>query len=308
MVSVFDGSIGFTYDREDHLIHEDMNWVLSGISKILQHQLYPKLKGWTTFDDKYISIEFNNLKNSDFDNVNSMCFHEIKIQEPKKSADGGITKHQLGIEINLDQFLDLEAAMIDVDEGVPFALPIYDIHQLEPYRIKEVRDLVLDYYYAGLEHIGSVIDADFDVLKKAFDKTRAESWYVEKEIGEVVLSRGKNPSKAQLIARWEPDYIYHYARVFKEDGTSEDLLFMVYWRMIGGAFFEDPGRLSWMNSNTLKFIPNRSDDYRIAFKVDKGPIDFSHYYDPPRRRATKFYSHLSEAAQEEGTNTIRMNF
>jgi len=318
MSNKFNGSCGFTYDRNDFDIHENMRWVIGGILKILEHQFLPKLSEWSTFEDKQITIVYHNFGDLSKNDEVKACysqkvncpieFRKINIKTPRKSNDDGATEYILIGETDLDQFLDLEEAMVSVNEGVPFAVPVYDISKIRSERVQEVRDLILGFYYEGLKAIEKEIGANPQVLDQAYMETKKEAWFLEKEVGDIVLSRGKNPSKAQLIARWEPDYIYHSAKLFKDDGSSEDLLFMVYWRMIGGAFFENPGRLSWMNSNTLKFIPKRNDDYRIAFEVDKGPIDFSYYYDPPRCRATKFYSHLSEAAQEEGTNTIRMNY
>lgn len=285
------------FDERDFPEYEVVNKVIRGISKILEYQLFSELDESWVHQNTFISVYYYSPESiqtlkpfNDLPRLNAM------------PLDGGITLQDYSDsdekvyffrkKFDANQFRDLAAAEIEVDEGIPFALVVYDINKVEAARIQEVRNILLDMYYESLKQVAQCIDLDVSILEKAYQSTKNKKWFIEQEVGEIVCSRGKTLSKAQLIARWEPDYIFHSARIFEDDGSSRDILFMIYWRLVSGEFFNAPGRLSWVNKNTLKFIPNYRDEYRLVFDVNKGPIDFSYYFEPPRSRATKFYDHL----------------
>jgi len=315
---MFNTAIGCSIGEADYPEYEMVRIIISGISDILEHQLYSRLIGWINPVEIKIGITYHsNGTYSAISNKYASYFvprpvpfelNKIETVVPQRKSHGSATKYELIKLYDCHQFRDLAISEVEVQEGLPFVFPVYDIRKIAPERIQEVRDILLSMYYSGLKEVGEFIGLDLDILKKAYEETKCESWFIEKPIGEIVSSRGKNPSKAQLVARWDPDYIYHYARISNEDGSFRDLLFMVYWRMIGGGFFNDPGRLSWIDKTTLKFIPKGRSEYRIAFKTDRGPIDFSYYYEAPQRRAGKFYSHVMDGANIEESNTVRMNF
>lgn len=308
--------VGFGLSETDYPEYETVRLILGGIEKILEYQFFSKLNHWTDLENIEIDIIYHSKgsycdivkKNANYfvSRPPPFILDEISITEGRKTSNN--TRYALHKIYDCFQFRDLAQAEVEVKKGVPFVFPVYDINKIPEKRIQEVRDEILELYYLGLKEIGENTGANQGVLDRAYEATKCEPWFVEKTIGDIIYSRGKNPSRAQLFARWIPDYVYHYARLFKEDGSWEDMLFMVYWRMVGSRLLENPGHLSWVDKSTLKFIPKNRSDYRIAFKVDKGPIDFSYYYDEPQRRAGRFYSHVADLAELGGSNIVRMNF
>jgi len=309
-------NIGFGLSEIDYPEYEIVRLILGGIEDVLQYQFFLRLYDWV--EQENIEIDLSYHSKGSYEKIVStnanyfvsrpppFVLDEVAITEGRKSSNN--TRYTLHKIFDCFRFRDLAEAEIEVKKGVPFVFPVYDLNKIPEKRIKEVKDEILELYYLGLKEIGEEIGARQDRLDRAYTETKCEPCFVEKIIGDMVYSRGKNPSCAQLFARWTPDYVHHYARLFKEDGSWEDFLFMVYWRVLGVGLLENPGRLSWVDKSTLKYIPKNRSDYRIAFKVDKGPIDFSYYYEEPRRRAGRFYSHVMDVAESEGSNTVRMNF
>lgn len=230
---------------------------------------------------------------------------EVQTGLLNEELENGIAKYSFLKLTNLKQFSDLASCEV-FSNGEPFPFTSYDIHKLNPKRVLEVRNILLDLYYNGLKEIGDFIGANQIILDNAYNGVRDRNWFTKESIGNIVLSRGKSPRKAQLVALWETDFIYHIARVFQDDGTSIDVVFMIYWRNLRRRLFESPGKLSWINYETLKFIPKSADDYSFAFKVDKGAIDFAYYLNPNGKRAFQFCTHLIDSGNP--TNLLKLNY
>jgi len=217
------------FDERDFPEYEVVNKVIRGISKILEYQLFSELDESWVHQNTFISVYYYSPESiqtlkpfNDLPRLNAM------------PLDGGITLQDYSDsdekvyffrkKFDANQFRDLAAAEIEVDEGIPFALVVYDINKVEAARIQEVRNILLDMYYESLKQVAQCIDLDVSILEKAYQSTKNKKWFIEQEVGEIVCSRGKTLSKAQLIARWEPDYIFHSARIFEDDGSSRDIL------------------------------------------------------------------------------------
>ena len=303
----------FTFNEKDSPEFEIIRSIIIRISDILEYQLCSEIgNAWLPYNTT-ISVSFycsesiqtfqpfyNNLRLIS----GNLGVGEISVREQPKST---VKEYYFRKEFDPDQFRDLASAEIDADEGIPFAIPMHDTRLISSDRKQDIRDTLLNMYYEGLKEVSKFVNVDLSVLKSAYETTKSQSWFIEQSIGEIVSSTGKIPSKAQLIARWEPDYLFHSARIFEEDGSTRDVLFMIYWRLISKDFFNNPGRLSWINKNTLKFIPKHQDEYRFVFDINKGPIDFSYYFDPPRCRATKFYDHLLEDNEPYERKVLYLN-
>jgi len=290
--------------------YETIKFVISGIIKILEYQLTSRMGNLKVPNESDISIAFYSPKSVEaLDPFNDQYVSTRHSNDVTFRDTSMYYKNEFNYRKKFDplQFKDLAIANVEVVDGIPFALPVFDIRKISSSRIREVRDILLDMYYEGLKAVIACFDGDISNFENTFKSVKSQNWYLEKPIGDIVQSRGNAPSKAQLIVRWEPDYIYHTARIFNDDGSTQDILFMIYWRLIGSNFFNHPGRLSWVNKETLKYIPKSRDDYRFVFDVNKGPIDFSYYFEPPRNRADTFYTHLLRDHEDGSRKILYLN-
>jgi len=296
---------------------ENLGLILSGISKIISYQLSIHLKDkWHELNPD-ISIIFLTSKWIDEVKIyNEGIFSKrnkihYKIDTPFiKQGQGGKLSADLFTITDLDKHKDLLMAVERVSEDCEFAVPVNDIRKISVKRILEVRRNLLDEIFKGLKIISQEIGADINILKNACEAVKSEPWFIERKIGLEVLSQHNNPRKTQLVGRWEPDYLHYTAHIFDEGKPPKSVRFMTHWRAVSYSMLENPGRLSWIDRDTLKFIPRSRDDYRYAFKVDQGDVDFSYYYDTPQIRATTFYSHILDAMKKNGEkgNVLRLNY
>lgn len=308
-------SAGFSFHAAEGDKIKYTSFVVSGMIQILKYRLLTELDGWLDPKDVEISIvfisqiEFDMAKQKHKDSLTKKPFlitlDEIDVFVPVRKLQGTATSYTLRTIADLQPFLDLANALVTPD--TENSNLVYNVRKLRPERLREVNAALLMMIYEGLKRVARHIGADIEVLDAAFSKVRKTDWFIEQKIGDIVSSRGKNPRRAQFIVRWEPDYIYHYARLFHDDGTYDDLLFMVYWRWVGGWLIETPGRLSWMNQDTLKFIPASRENYRFAFKVDQGPIDFSAYADPLQPNFAYYHS-LAPRHRDGATPLLYLNY
>jgi len=296
---------------------EDLGMILFGITKIITHQLSVYLKDkWHKLNPD-IHIIFLSPAWIDEVNVHNAGVFSKRNKIQYTIDRTYISQKELGefsVSISkvmdFDRYKDLLVAVERVSVEREFPIPVNDIYKVPINRILDVRRELVDEIYQALILISKEIDANLNILKKACAAVKTEAWFIEKEIGTEVLSRHKIPRKAQLVGRWDPDYLHYTALIFDEDEPPKSVKFMTHWRAVGYHLLDQPGRLSWIDRNTLKFIPKSRNDYRFAFKVDQGDVDFSYYYTSPQTRASVFYSHILDVMEQDGneTNVLRLNY
>jgi len=296
---------------------EHLGLLFGGISKIICFQFSEHLTDkWQSAplrikinfvsQDRVNSINAKNENTAIKRNKIVLKLDEVLTQD--LGADG--TSIVLSVVLPLDEFKDLGGAIDCVEPGKDFAIPVNNVRNIPEDLLIETRQKLILAIYEALQRISQNLGLDMRVLELACEAVRADKWYVERDIGAPVTGRGKDAVTAQLIGRWEPDYVYHYARLFDESDHHRDVLFMIYWRSVGLHLLDNPGRLSWSGQNELKYIPTSRDEFRLAFKTNKGDVDFGYYFDPPQRRSSIFYAHFADAQMKafEKNNTIKLNF
>lgn len=313
--------VSFNFSVEDCLNADDamlITLVLQSINKTIHYQFIPLLDGWLQDDNIEISIGLESQdtyaahvkKKADRFVSQPPDYELFKPQKyTEKNKNGGVkVEYGVSYPINMQQFLGLAQTEIISSKGRKFALPVFSVESIGLQKLKHIRRRMIEIIYDALVKFSEHVVSNNAVLDAAYQMVLNEDWFIEKTIGDVVYSEEDEPNKVQLISRWEPDYIYHIARITPYEGDVYDLLFMVYWRAVSWDFFERPGSLSWINSNTLKFKPNSRGDRDLSFKIDRGPIDFSYYFEEPRHRSQQFIIHLLEDPSAVNKRHLKLNY
>jgi len=271
----------------------DLGTILDGIAKIISYQLSNHLVDRWHKSNPDISVQFISQSSLDYVRTHNekyfskrmkinLAMDEVSVADD----DPNDFSASFSTEIDFTKFDFLLAAVEMVDEGVEFAIPVNNIRKISPDEIIEVRKVILDEIFKALSIISKEIGADIELLEKTCEAVKREPWFIEREMGDVVLSRGKNPRKAQLIGRWEPDYVYHTARIFDDVEGPKDILFMIYWRMVGIGLLRSPGRLSWIDKETSIFhvlarttdLHSRSTKATLIFHITLIHLEVGHQH------------------------------
>jgi len=141
----------------------------------------------------------------------------------------------------------IDTPFIKQGQGGKLSADLFTITDLDTHK-----DNLLDEIFKGLKIISQEIGADINILKNACEAVKSEPWFIERKIGLEVLSQHNNPRKTQLVGRWEPDYLHYTAHIFDEGKPPKSVRFMTHWRAVSYSMLENPGRLSWIDRDTLK--------------------------------------------------------
>jgi len=294
--------------------------ILNHLSKIISFQLETEMCDDPFVRNYYINIDFRTREN-----VKSIILENLNKSVPDTCpfVTGGVTALGAGISqrhvaniistdyFKLEGFEGLSTAKVmDIDsqslENYGRTRPIFDLRRLDNKYIQSVRNDILKRFYNSLDRVYRYFDVERNHLKEAYKAVKKMPWYIEDEIGDIVLSRGASSRKAQLIGRWRGQFVYYIARVYNNDHEFKDIIFNIIWRprSINQKF----GRLVWVNKNTLRFVPSYKESVRMEFQVDGDAIKFPYYEKPWEKiRKTEGNVWLGEKI-ESVNNIIKLNF
>lgn len=183
---------------------------------------------------------------------------------------------------------------------------IYDFRRIDKKNKKRLKDDILKRVYNHINTIYKHLNFDRSHLKKAYQKVKRMPWYVEKEIGPLAVSKGKDSRSAQLVLRWELDFTYYIARIYDLDGKPSDYIFDIIWRP--RSFNENCGRLNWVSKDVLKFFPKDSEKVRLSFNVDNEPINFPYRAEPWKKPRFTSGNIILREEKEVVVNEIKLNY
>ena len=251
----------------------------------------------------------------------------LQVDRVKTSIDrtAGSDEEQYVIwrAVDADDIPSLSAAEVMVQDGVPFAVPVFDVQLLDCVAMNELKRFLLRELEHGIRIFCEAHGGDLCCLEEAVSEVKSLPLYIECDIGPWIAAPSSADGSvepgsscgvsARLSVRWVPDEVTMVVQLrnptgtqHPEEGVCKSFPLTVYWRSLSPQLIADPGMIEWIDETRLRYI-SYVDKLCLVLDIDKPPADFSYYHEPPRRRALNF-AQIFRETRVGGKRGFAVNF